>query len=78
MTNELREKLDKANLMSRYKKCCKALCLVGDIHDAYLYLCAIEDSGTITGEEADKIMEQVEKELADVTYKEIKEIRSKF
>lgn len=78
MTDELRARLEKANQIKKLVKCCKALCIIGEMSDAYTFLWALEDEDKITEAETEQIMEQVQKELAYVPYEEIKMIRNQF
>ena len=52
--------------MAKYRRCAKALLLVGDIAQASVYLDAVAELGGMTQKEADEMLDSITKECAGI------------
>lgn len=64
--------------MKTIHKCASALYLVGDLNQAWIYLDALVENGTITNAQSFEIMDKVIASDENFTYGEIQELRAKF
>jgi len=63
---------------SRTKKCAKALYLIGNLEQMFVYLDNLVEYGLLTEEEENQMAEEITNECALITMAELKELRSKF
>ena len=59
-------------------KSAKAIYLISGLGDAYFFLYALVDSGAITEEITDSMLERISKECAGMTMAEIDKIKAMF
>ena len=64
--------------MAMYKRCAKALYLVGNLIQMETYLDALVKFEKITEQQADKIAKGITEDCADLTIGELKPMRSMF
>lgn len=78
MNMEIIEKKRRAEKLAMIKSCAKALYLVGNLEQMFVYLDALVDDKWITEYEESDIAEAVSFVDGDVTWDTIKELRNRF
>lgn len=78
MNMEIIEKKRRADKLAMIKSCAKALNLIGNIEQMFLYLDTLVDAEWINEDEETQIACAISKECKDITWGEIRELREKF